>query len=373
MKELKEEFKYGRKGITLIALVITIIVLLILAGVSIATLTGENGILTRANDAKEKTEESEIREKIKLCALSSRINTSGDISYATFIEELDRTFGQNKYSINPQSANTSEWTVTVNNISELIKGKQPTLTNVITPENYGDSVNYSSNGINNWKIFYNDGENVFLITSDYLMNTKIPSELGIKTEGIYKVAWNELIYEGSQSINQEISNKYMLKNFINNKYAMKAVASLMDTEKWKSFVDNNLADTAIGSPTLEMFCESWNQKGYEQLYCNNYDNVGYFIGGNDTPNTITYDISSNVGYSDTLYFPYQDLTQDECWGYLLSSPCATDSGTLMRISKSGILTNRHYNVVAESLRPVVCLKSTVIGTKNVDTGVWNIE
>ena len=43
-------------GITLIALVITIIVLLILAGVTIATLMGDNGILTKANDAKRETE-----------------------------------------------------------------------------------------------------------------------------------------------------------------------------------------------------------------------------------------------------------------------------------------------------------------------------
>ena len=43
------------KGITLIALVITIIVLLILAGVSTAMLTGENGILTQANNAKQAT------------------------------------------------------------------------------------------------------------------------------------------------------------------------------------------------------------------------------------------------------------------------------------------------------------------------------
>ena len=42
MKKLKE-IKYNKRGITLIALVITIIVLLILAGVSIATLTGDNG------------------------------------------------------------------------------------------------------------------------------------------------------------------------------------------------------------------------------------------------------------------------------------------------------------------------------------------
>lgn len=54
------------KGITLIALVITIIVLLILAAVSIATLTGENGILTRATDSKEQTEIAEVKERAQL-------------------------------------------------------------------------------------------------------------------------------------------------------------------------------------------------------------------------------------------------------------------------------------------------------------------
>ncbi len=51
------------KGITLVALVITIIVLLILAGVSIATLTGDNGILTKASEAKEKTEAASRKEQ----------------------------------------------------------------------------------------------------------------------------------------------------------------------------------------------------------------------------------------------------------------------------------------------------------------------
>ena len=52
--------KYLRRerGITLIALVVTIIVLLILAGISISMLTGQNGILNRAQEAKEKTEDA---------------------------------------------------------------------------------------------------------------------------------------------------------------------------------------------------------------------------------------------------------------------------------------------------------------------------
>ena len=54
------------KGITLIALVITIIVLLILAGVSIATLTGENGLLKQATTSKEETIKAQLKEEIEL-------------------------------------------------------------------------------------------------------------------------------------------------------------------------------------------------------------------------------------------------------------------------------------------------------------------
>ena len=63
------------KGITLIALVITIIVLLILAAVSIATLTGENGILTKANKAKEETETASEEEQRKLAMIEATMNT----------------------------------------------------------------------------------------------------------------------------------------------------------------------------------------------------------------------------------------------------------------------------------------------------------
>ena len=59
----------GKKGITLIALVITIIVLLILAGVAIATLTGENGILTKAEQAKNSTAEEQAKEKLQLAVM----------------------------------------------------------------------------------------------------------------------------------------------------------------------------------------------------------------------------------------------------------------------------------------------------------------
>ena len=57
MRKIKNE-----KAITLIALVITIIVLLILAGVAISMLAGDNGILRKAAEAKEKTEQAQQNE-----------------------------------------------------------------------------------------------------------------------------------------------------------------------------------------------------------------------------------------------------------------------------------------------------------------------
>ena len=58
--------KQSNKGITLIALVITIIVLLILAGVSISMLTGKNGILTQVETAKIKTDEVSAKEAVEM-------------------------------------------------------------------------------------------------------------------------------------------------------------------------------------------------------------------------------------------------------------------------------------------------------------------
>ncbi len=88
---------YGKvtkeKGITLIALVITIIVLLILAGVSIATLTGENGILTKANEAKDKTNIANVKEMAQTDILGYQAeNESEEITIGQLKDVLSKYF-----------------------------------------------------------------------------------------------------------------------------------------------------------------------------------------------------------------------------------------------------------------------------------------
>ena len=77
------------KGITLIALVITIIVLLILAGVVIATLTGDNGILGKAKTAKTTNDEEKAKEQIKIAVMGS-YGKDGELNY----DDLTKNLGQ---------------------------------------------------------------------------------------------------------------------------------------------------------------------------------------------------------------------------------------------------------------------------------------
>ncbi|MCI8637238.1 MAG: hypothetical protein HFJ36_05335, partial [Clostridia bacterium] len=89
--KVKNEEK-ANKGITLIALVITIIVLLILAGVTIATLTGENGVLTKVQTAKNKTNEASVREKAQIAVMGS-YGVNGTIDINELKENLKQTEG----------------------------------------------------------------------------------------------------------------------------------------------------------------------------------------------------------------------------------------------------------------------------------------
>ena len=107
MKQNLKERVNGKNGITLIALVITIIVLLILAGVTIATLTGDNGILTKAQNAKEKNAQKTVEEQINLAVQASRINEGLVIDKDILEQELTN----NGIEITKSENDELPWTV----------------------------------------------------------------------------------------------------------------------------------------------------------------------------------------------------------------------------------------------------------------------
>ena len=135
MKKIQKK----ENGITLIALVTTIIVLLILAGVSIAMLTGQNGILTQAQNAKEKTEIASEKEAIQLIMINREM--SNDEKYNIGEELRDRTL-----------ANGNNWKIVSVNDTGIAYGDNCYFIGKGTNlENYGDTKH-------NWVIDYETGE-----------------------------------------------------------------------------------------------------------------------------------------------------------------------------------------------------------------------
>ena len=116
----------SQKGITLIALVITIIVLLILAGVAIAMLTGENGILKKATNATDATGQAEANEAVQqntitganLVAIMQQDNSSATVKSTDVTEGVDKGCINITYKA---SSNAKEYTVKVDSSTGKIK------------------------------------------------------------------------------------------------------------------------------------------------------------------------------------------------------------------------------------------------------------
>ena len=104
----------SEKGITLLALVVTIIVLLILAGISITMLAGDNSILQKAGEAKRNTEDAQIQEQVQRAYLAALTNGTGTVDKADLEKELNNEFGTGKYQLSSDMS-----TVTINEVDYL--------------------------------------------------------------------------------------------------------------------------------------------------------------------------------------------------------------------------------------------------------------
>ena len=165
---LKEKFKRN-KGITLIALVVTIIVLLILAGVSITMLTGQNGILNRAAESKQKTGVAQGEEQVKLAVMAALTDGTGTLTIPNLKKELadygitiaeDATF--------PLTVSAGGKSYTIASTGAVSAGGSSVDPEPTVPEGLkvGSTVTYSPSGTYNWQ-----GKYCSLSESDTTLNS----------------------------------------------------------------------------------------------------------------------------------------------------------------------------------------------------------
>ena len=115
MKKLKEELKYCKKGITLIALVVTIVILIILATITVNFLFGENGLINRAQQGSEEYSKAEAKEKVELLLSEYAIDkaTGENDNFADFLRK-NLQVGVAENEDNTYSFILGEWQVVTN-------------------------------------------------------------------------------------------------------------------------------------------------------------------------------------------------------------------------------------------------------------------
>ena len=395
---MKDKLKTS-KGITLIALVITIIVLLILAGVAISMLSGDNGILSQAAKAKTVTDEKSTEEQIKLAATAAMANEKHEIQSK---DELEKELAKYGLSLDEENSVDGPWTITKDGITYTIK-RNGDVINGLTAADLKDNAdaigalvtNYkpTADKTTEWRIFFADNDHIYLIAKDYISLENLPLKDGVKPENTYPTApkaapltnvYNK--YTGSKNI---VDNE-ILKSTIptyhqwvnahqdsTNENIM-AVAYLLDTDIWTKQYGTEKAEYVIGGPTLEMFCESYNKK----THTNEKGTIEYDLFRDNTTlpgYKLKWSIDSSYGDEnagvvlsglDTTEYTnlYVINSMNNASAYWIPSVPFNSGNSLFNCKYSGKIGSNGYTNGEIGFRPLVCLKSNVILVGNSTDG-----
>ena len=367
MKKLRND---RQKGITLIALVVTIVVLIILATVSILAVFGDNGIIARAQTAKDTHEKGKADET----------NTLDD--YASYI---------GNYLDGKGGSSGGGTTKPAEGITATVEGKTVTITkdNVAT---------YLGKVVNNYVPTTNSvtiGSTAYTVSTQYrLYYVDFDGKYGEKngvylkadcTNKGYQLPITDTTASTADNVKIKALNPSLYKDGATSPTAsnknMKAVTFLTNTNNWNSLKTGaSIADKVnyvVGAPSVEMMMDSYNTKyglkdkaiNIEELtadteraklvYQYTSGDVGYKVGP-------CHDNGTEYDYYTSDYSVKTDATIDSMYYpgnsqyYWLASPSASYSDYVLYVAcnSGGYVSNYTFNS-AYAFCPLVSLKSTV--------------
>ena len=353
---------YNNKGITLVALIITIIVLLILAMVSIS-LVINSGIITKTKTAVDKYSEEEMIEQIKLANQEYQMAqfTGTNLSAVDFIKGRLEEIYEN-VTVSPKSeTKIYPITVKVKDVEYDIYGDGSVDTHIdfeTLESSYGKVVSgytgYSATDVTEWKLLYVDEENrdAFIISSNTLEAPQ-PTENGIPL-----VSKSGVSYTGSNNVASfEYGKKYnglwLEKCNSESKYEnAKATAYMCDPSNWTKYVTGK-AKYAAGGPTLEILVSSIYNKQVKEFKEQSYTGSGQTIKN-----------TNNMGYPNVITSAILEVgnlynTGDNYW---IASPSSDWGEAIRGVSSSAkkIIYGIDRSSSTYGARPVVCLPASAI-------------
>ena len=351
--------KKTKEAVSLIVLVLTIVIMIILAGVIIINLNN-SGIIDRAKNAVSETNLKNMQELANVAWGEAYLAIKGEKTpenlKSTMLEKLKGK------GVSEEELAKYTFTVTTGGVEVEVNTGETTPEEPDTEENdqyttlgelvtsaldYGKTIKYEANGVTDWKVFYRTDEYVYLITS-YVLEP-ITSLEGTPNDKIRKDLW--------------LANWIDYEIFENGSW----VGDYLDEEVWADFKNetkygNNVV-AAIGTPTLEMFVESWNAKGEALNNTTDYgvisvrydDEYGTCISINGVAGDDSIDTSLNVDSVYLSWYSEGSPTSGNGYNYFdFATPQSPDSSYTMCRSCDSILPASDGGCLC---RPVVCLKA----------------
>ena len=357
-----------KKGISLIVLVITIIVMIILAASVVITLSN-TGVIDRASQAVDLTNESQVQDLAVLIWADAYI----DGKRGTILETEVTT------KLSEQGVTSDKWNITISDTGVSVKNKnantpQPgTLGYLIKDANdYGKTVDYSANGINNWRVFYHTNEYVYLISPSVLTSDKVPTNIPGTTVYGQEICWqSEADVPGMAGTIQHPTAWMLLLSEYASTTKKKWTSYLLDETYYTNYRDSRYDDYivgVVGAPTVELYAASWNAKrnitnDFEtynaELIVTKVDDKGCVINGG---------VYTSTSVIDDLYTPGLAGSTNFYW---LASPAESGEWEFHMISYAmagyhGPSMCKVTNTSA-GLRPVVCLKASIPASRGTTT------
>lgn len=280
-------------GITIIALIVTIVVLLILAGVSISLVINRNGIISKARVAKQETEIAAEKEKINLSALAAQANNEDAVIRRNdFDKELKKFFNED-YILEPDS-DAEEYEVTCKK-----SGRKYTIKSGITKKNPDYKLNNNNTTFSSSPSGWTNGDvivNVKTTIQEYTLQTSKDgknwndsNEQAFSTNGImYARLWN-----GSESVSEL---QYEINNI--DKSTPEVSATAINTNSIKisaSDSESGIIGYAVttSSTKPENFTGVTNTKSFENSISKLAHNTTYYVWIKDeAENTSQYSLKT---------------------------------------------------------------------------------
>ena len=285
-----------KKGITLIALVVTIIILIILAGVSLNLIFGQYGIVTRAQEAKEKTKGEQLAEEIKLALteiiLESEINNE-KLTNQIIKQKLENNSNLKGIVVNDKlEIQYKGYEFYIDNNNQLyIKGEAPAeilddvatwlrMAGVEKPEQYSTSEIYANKQLMQ-KIMSSKKAVRYMLKSNTILEEVLKSDVAI----------NEISFAGN-TLGINIENQKIRTKLLSNETYLNNIKTLAD--KVPTLTSNIPSIIQSGMP--EDLTNEWGTSRWFQAFDN--DNTTYSasisVGNDSIGSWIGYDFGSPI-------------------------------------------------------------------------------